>query len=178
MNLRTETIPRILRRLKKKNLIEDRPAASRQSSPQTRGTNHFSSRGNEADDLNGFNDFKSILTKWAGFVDEVSSEKGLIFGPLLKRVKPIEMQGNKIMFSSSDEHDKKVVADQQEYINKKTHEYFGKKLNFIVSVIKSDDSPKPGNGTSSPKNEIREPANPNDPYVKAILEELGGQEIY
>ncbi len=123
---------------------------------------------------NQFN-FNSVVQKWAGFVESISSERGLIFGPFIKSVQLLGLEGNRLQIYSNDLHGKNILDSHQDYINKKTQEYFGKKITFQFS----ENSEKVSSVTDqASKTEI---AGKNekitDPYVNAIVNELGGQEI-
>ncbi len=120
--------------------------------------------------------FNSVIQKWAGFVESVNSEMGLMFGPFIKSVKPLELNGTQLKIYCSDEHGKDIVNRHQDYIAKKTFEYFGKKISFVFGDLQNTSSKEPqppnkeaaGNGKKSQE---------NDPYVSAIINELGGEEI-
>ncbi len=127
--------------------------------------------------------FNSIIQKWEGFVDAVSSEKGLILGPIMKNAKPLGLDGNKLKLECDIEYGEKELVLQEEYLGKKTHEFFGKKLAFH---IQNENQFEKRTEISSPDIEIQQkksekkvvaPADNNDPYVKVILNELGGEEI-
>lgn len=119
--------------------------------------------------------FESIIQKWTGFVDSVSSEKGLIFGPYIKNAKLLGMEGNKLNIYSEDSHFKDIIARQQDYISKKTQEYFGRKFSFQFSQVQSS-SDNPSHSETEKKKDDKNDKN-NDPYVEAILNELSGEEM-
>ncbi len=119
--------------------------------------------------------FESVVRKWAGFVEQVSSEKGLIFGPYIKSAKLVGIDGNKLKIYSEDSHFKDIIDRQQDYIAKKTQEYFGKKIFFQFSQDSTSDETV---SSSVSDNNSKEENNENsDPYVNAILTELSGEEM-
>ncbi len=119
--------------------------------------------------------FNSVVQKWAGFVESVSSEKGLIFGPYIKNAKLVGIDGNKLKIYSEDAHFKDIIDRQQEYIAKKTQEYFGKKISFQFS---QDSTSEKTVSHSDSDNNLKEKNDENsDPYVNAILNELSGEEM-
>ncbi len=119
--------------------------------------------------------FETVVRKWAGFVESISSEKGLIFGPYIKSAKPLEIDGNKLKIYSGDIHFKEIIARQQEYIARKTEEHFGRKISFQFShELPSGDAASFSQTSSTSEVEI---GRDGDPYVNAILNELGGEEV-
>ena len=110
-----------------------------------------------------------IKSKWDGFIDLVMTEKALIFGPFLNTVEVSDLQGNNLEIISSNSHAPGIVENDKPYIAKKTLEYFGKKLNFVV---------KPGLDTGKEEKHLKitkEIDRSDDPYVNAIITGLGGE---
>ncbi len=113
----------------------------------------------------------SVKERWEGFIDAVMKEKALIFGPFLSSVEVASLNANNLEIISSDSHAQNIVENDKDYISKKTTEYFGKKLNFIVKLT---DKPRTENSHLKITKEI----NLNDdPYINAIISELGGEMI-
>ncbi len=114
---------------------------------------------------------ESIKTRWTEFVDSVMKEKALIFGPFLSNVKVYNLHANNLELITTDPHYTNLVKNDKDYIAKKTLEYFGKKLNFKVRLVEES------------KQDVKQQKNDNtadvkeDPYVKAIISELGGEII-
>ena len=124
----------------------------------------------------GFN-FNNVVQKWAGFVESVSKEKSLTFGPFIKDVKLVGLEGNKISIYTNYSESKDVVKFNQEYLYQKTMEFFGKKMTFHFSE-------EPGSiemATPVTYPSIEEPdeqkESTGDPYIDAIINELGGEEV-
>jgi len=126
-----------------------------------------------AEDINL--NFDYVIRKWAGFVESVSSEKGLIFGPYIKNAKLLGLESNKLKIYSEDKHFKDILERHQDYIAKKTQEYFGKKITFQFSQEANlvDSS---YNSAANKKEEEKADKN-DDPYVIAIFNELSGEEM-
>ncbi len=122
-------------------------------------------------------DFNTITQNWTGFAESVSSDMGLILGPFIKNVTPIELNGNKLKIYSEDSHGKDILSRHRDYISKKTLEYFGKKISFQFSSTPQLTSTQ----ASQMQGENRITTNRNqadaDPYISAIKSELGGEEI-
>jgi DNA polymerase-3 subunit gamma/tau len=114
---------------------------------------------------------ESIMNRWTEFIDSVMKEKALIFGPFLSNVKVYNLEENNLELITTDPHSVNLVKNEKDYIAKKTLKYFGKKLNFKVRLV--EDS----------KQEVNHPKNnkaadlKDDPYIKAIRSELGGEII-
>jgi len=129
--------------------------------------------------LNEVTDFDSIVKKWESFIDSISQERSLIFGPMIKNLKPMNLEGNKLKISGADEDGKYILMRNQDYINKKVIAAFGRKLNLQFS----DPSKSPVSETklsseaSSIKSSVKKESKTNDPLIDAIINELGGQEI-
>ena len=146
---------------------EKRERVIRNSSPSL--NNSIRNSENIADPK--FN-FDFVVQKWAGFVDAVSKEKGLIFGPAIKNVKLLNLDGNKLNIYTEDLHHREVINSNHDYIAQKTEEYFGKKMIFNCQnkTVSNFNTSTGSSAKSSFQNE-------NDPFAKAIIEELGGEEI-
>ena len=129
--------------------------------------------------LNEVTDFDSIVKKWESFIDSIGQERSLIFGPMIKNLKPMNLEGNKLKISGADEDGKYILMRNQDYINKKVIAAFGRKLNLQFS----DPSKSPVSETklsseaSSIKSSVKKESKTNDPLIDAIINELGGQEI-
>jgi len=129
--------------------------------------------------LNEVTDFDGIVKKWESFIDSISQERSLIFGPMIKNLKPMNLEGNKLKISGADEDGKYILMRNQDYINKKVIAAFGRKLNLQFS----DPSKSPVSETklsseaSSIKSSVKKESKTNDPLIDAIINELGGQEI-
>ncbi len=116
-------------------------------------------------------DINRVKDQWGGFVDIVMKEKALILGPFLNSVEISDLNSNNLEIISSDPHARNIVENDKDYISKKTLEYFGKKLNLTVKL--SDTSGKDKKQLKITK----ETDHSGDPYVKAIITELGGEMI-
>ena len=147
-------------------------SAPQTSSPRTASINNFSTAPGDID-------FNSIVQKWEGFVNEVKSEKGLILGPFMQNIKLLKLEGNNLIIAVDDSHGKEIIDHQQDYIAAKTHEYFGKKMKFTVKT--GGMRPRPANDEvqEGPKSPTPQPKkdDSHDPYINAIINELGGEEI-
>ncbi len=124
----------------------------------------------------GFN-FSSLIEGWSDFVASVSSEKGLIFGPFIQDIKLLSLEGNRLFIFSDNPDGDKILSNHEEYFQKKTNEFFGKKLKL---ELKQNDTSAFGaaNSTSKRKTNEKKSINPaNDPIIDSIVNLLGGEEI-
>ncbi|HSD64234.1 MAG TPA: DNA polymerase III subunit gamma/tau, partial [Ignavibacteriaceae bacterium] len=112
-----------------------------------------------------------IRKKWDGFVNLIMSEKSLVLGPLLNEATISGFAGNKLELETTDLHSAALVEQQKDYINKKTIEFFGRKIDFIIKLVNNSN---PGERREKIINVDEEN---NDPYIKAIITELGGEKI-
>lgn len=134
------------------------------------GHSTFREKPSQADTASTL-DLSSVKDRWSGFVDAVMAEKALIFGPFLNSVKVSDLKANSLELISSDAHAQNIVENDKDYIARKTLDYFGKKLNFVVKLTAE---PR----TESSHLKITKAAEPNDdPYIRAIITELGGERI-
>jgi DNA polymerase-3 subunit gamma/tau len=124
----------------------------------------------------GFN-FNSVVQKWAGFVESISKEKSLTFGPFIKDVKLLGLEGNKINIYTDYSESKDVVRFNQEYINQKTMEFFGKKLSFRLSEDAETNGVETPVIPQSKEEPDEQKESTGDPYIDIIMNELGGEEV-
>ncbi len=122
--------------------------------------------------------FDSVVQKWSGFVEAVSSDKGLILGPFMRGVNLLGLEGNILNVTSEDSHGVNILRHEEEYLAKKTQEYFGKKMvmKFREEAAYSprkEHSPREQNKTT----QVPKKNDESDPFVSTILDELSGEEI-
>ena len=134
------------------------------------------SKNNNNSEMSSNLDFESITNRWQFFVDSVSAEKGLIFGPLLQGIELVKLEGNKINIRSKDTHAEKIIIDHEDYIQKKTLEFFGKRLSFkfIKSEIRSDDLITPDVKNEGGRTNNNQGKSPTEEFIISVL---GGEEI-
>ncbi|HCY77090.1 MAG TPA: DNA polymerase III subunit gamma/tau [Ignavibacteriales bacterium] len=117
--------------------------------------------------------FEMITEKWQNFVNDVCKEKSFLLTPLFNNVKPINFDGLNLHLQSSDPTTESSLKLHQEYIDKKSRDFFGKKVSIKFGPMES------AKVKSTVSKEIK-PAKSSkikDPYEKIIIEDLGGQEI-
>jgi DNA polymerase III subunit gamma/tau len=120
--------------------------------------------------------FETITQKWQNFVDEVCKEKSFLLTPLFNAVKPLNFDGVNLQLESSDPNTESSLMLHQEYIDKKSRDFFGKKISLrFESVQKSQVQSKTEKPDKSQKT-VKTSKN-LDPYEKIIIEDLGGLEI-
>jgi DNA polymerase-3 subunit gamma/tau len=153
--------------------------ANKQPVPGNHISNPLQSEGNDLS-LN----LDSVVKKWSGFVDSVNAEKGLILGPLMKSIKPVGLDGNKLHLLCNDSHGKDMLIHQQEYITKKAMDFFGKKLTFhltsegFLRAPEPDIEESPASPAAGTEQEpVQAKKSSDDPVDDYIVNELGGEEI-
>jgi DNA polymerase-3 subunit gamma/tau len=124
----------------------------------------------------GFN-FNNVVQKWAGFVEAISNEKKFTFGSFIKDVKLVGLEGNKINIYSDYSESKKVIKFNEDYLLQKTLEFFGKKLTFQFSENPGDAAIETPEISASIKGTDEQKESTGDPYIDAIKNELGGEEV-
>lgn len=128
--------------------------------------------------LNEISDFDGIVKKWESFVNSISQERSLIFGPMIKNLRPMNLEGNKLNVTGADDNGKFILKRNSDYINKKVMDVFGRKLNlqFSENLDSAESLPSLSNLPPNTKSD-KEEAKSSNPLIKAIIDELGGQEI-
>jgi DNA polymerase III subunit gamma/tau len=120
--------------------------------------------------------FESITQKWQSFVDDVCREKSFLLTPLFNNVKPITFDGTNLHLESSDPTTESSLLMHQDYIDKKSREFFGKKVNLRFGSEKSKEVTN--KDEKQTKNQKSTKSTKNlDSYEKIIIEELGGKEL-
>lgn len=120
--------------------------------------------------------FETITRKWQHFVDEVCKEKSFLLTPLFNNVKPINFDGTNLHLESNDQTTESSLLLHQEYIDKKSREFFGKKVNIKFGFeTKNAVNSKTSEITKQQK--TAKSSKILDPYEKIIIEDLGGMEI-
>lgn len=126
--------------------------------------------------LNEATDFNGIVEKWESFVNSISQERSLIFGPMIKNLKPMNLEGNKLKVSGADENGKFILMRNQDYISKKVMDAFGRKLS-LQFWDGSESESRPSTEKNVNKKPGEKESSTNEPLIDAIIKELGGQEI-
>ena len=120
--------------------------------------------------------FENITQKWQHFVDEVCKEKSFLLTPLFNNVRPINFDGTNLHLESNDQTTESSLLLHQDYIDKKSREFFGKKVNIkFGSETKNAVNLKTSEITKQQK--TAKSSKILDPYEKIIIEDLGGMEI-
>ncbi len=122
-------------------------------------------------------DFSTIVNKWQDFINIINSERTLTLGQFVNNIKLLNLEGNKLNIYLGDSHAKDTLKLNEDYISKRAHEHFGRK---IIFQIKENDIPTITKSTKDKKeaNNLKdEISDEKDPYINAIINELGGEEI-
>lgn len=125
------------------------------------------------DTLNGLQadlDLKFITEKWQNFVDVVCKEKSFLLSPLFSKIKPINFDGVNLHLKSEDETTESSLLLHLDYLDKKSREFFGKKINIKFGL-------EPDKKTSKDIEKSNNISKTKDIYEKIIIEKLGGMEI-
>ncbi len=83
----------------------------------------------------------------------------------MQSIKILKLEGQKLSISSNNSHGMDLIKDHDVYLQNMSQTYFGKKLKFIISEVEK------------PNSLIENNVNDKDPYVRAIIDDLGGQEM-
>ena len=145
---------------------------------QTKSNDHKNINASKKSESSAVFNFDSIVSKWQGFVETIANEKSFILGQFIHTVTPISLEGNKLSISSTDSHLKDLLKTYEDYFKKKSFEYFGKRINFSYTEMPKDTPQKETSGIEpSINSKVTNPRIEEDPFVSAIIKELGGEEI-
>ncbi len=120
-------------------------------------------------------DLKDIVSKWKDFVDQVRNEK-VFFGALLLNSNPIELRENRLHIEVEHPEDGAIILENKPYLDKKTKEIFGKKIELNVINDKKTAHKKQSTQNKQSPNSSNTLSDEN-PIANAIINELGGREI-
>jgi DNA polymerase-3 subunit gamma/tau len=115
-------------------------------------------------------DTEGIKKRWEDFVNVVMSEKSLVLGPLLNSITVLKLTGNKLELETTDSHSRTLVEQHKDYIAKKTEEVFGRRIDFMIRLNNSAQESKKLKISKVTEDDT-------DPYVRTIINELGGELI-
>ena len=118
-------------------------------------------------------DFNEIVSKWNEFIDQVKTEK-LFFASVLSNSNPTDFVNDKLHLEVEHPEDGDIIEDNKSYLDKKTKEVFGKKIELNVSRGKKSSMKK--HSSTSTENIGSSNSNEN-PIADSIIKELGGKEI-
>ena len=123
--------------------------------------------------LNSSTDFDDIISKWNHFIEQVKSEK-LFFASVLLNSNPIEFNNQQLHLAVEHPEDGDIINDNKAYLDKKTKEVFGQKIEMKISKKKKSSTTKKSADTNPTGNSS---LTDEDPIANAIINELGGREI-
>lgn len=125
--------------------------------------------------LDSSNDFNDIISKWNDFIEQVKSEK-LFFAELLLNSNLVRFTNDQLHIEVEHPEDGDIINDNKTYLDKKTKEVFGKKIELNVSRDKKAPRKKQTNQATTNSVTSNTPSGDN-PLADAIINELGGKEI-
>ena len=121
--------------------------------------------------------FDTIVNTWQGFVDSVSQEKTLTLGHFIFDIKPVGLSGHKVNLQFNNDEDEKSFYYNIDYITKKAHNYFGKKLEFLTNKESLAETSTVKKNIEEKEITSNQEANTGDEFADLIINELGGEEI-
>ncbi len=157
--------------------------------PQVVSENNFqSSQSKIAEELETNLDFNfdSVVAKWQEFIEIVSNEKRFTLGHYIGNIELLDLNGNKLQAILNDPDGIKSFALHKDYIDKKTQEFFGRKISLNLM---NQNSASPKIKTAQPlvnkdkdlinieQKSQKERISSDDPVINAIVNELGGKEL-
>ncbi|MDQ7817134.1 MAG: DNA polymerase III subunit gamma/tau [Melioribacteraceae bacterium] len=120
-------------------------------------------------------EFDQIISKWESFVEQVKTDK-YFFGAILLNSNPVDFNNDKLNIEVEHNDDWDIISDNKLYLDKKTKEIFGKKVEFINVGGKKSAGVKKSSSAKTPRHNSSTSADEN-PLVNAVITQLGGREI-
>jgi len=121
--------------------------------------------------------FDAVVNKWQSFTNALSQEKALTLGHFISDIEPVSLSGNKLYLQFNKEEDEKSFFYDLDFITKKAHNFFGKKLEFVADKQSVTQTSKQKRNIKKEETAEHTQANIGDEFVDLIINELGGEEI-
>lgn len=124
-------------------------------------------------------DFQNVIAGWQNFVDQVKTEK-FFFGSILTNSNPVHFTNNKLHIKLENPDDHQIMSEYKPYLDKKTQQVFGKKIDINFTGDSSQDKNEPPvSMQASPSDNEKDTTtvSDDDPLINAVIKELGGREI-
>ncbi|MEW5843444.1 MAG: DNA polymerase III subunit gamma/tau [Bacteroidota bacterium] len=118
-------------------------------------------------------DLNEMIAKWRSFVEQVQTDK-MFFGSILLNASLVSYTKNQIHIEVEHPEDEDIITENKTYLDKKTKEIFGEKIDVKVSKEKKSVVTKKSTITNHSNNSTQ---TDEDPIANAIINELGGREI-
>lgn len=128
-----------------------------------------------APSLDSSNDLGNIISKWNDFIEQVKSEK-LFFASVLSNSNPVEFSNDKLNIEVEHPEDGDIIEDNKTFLDKKTKEVFGRRIELNVSRDKKAVRKKNSSKTAN-NSETSDASSGENSLAEAIIKELGGKEI-
>ncbi len=125
--------------------------------------------------LDSSTDFNGIISKWNEFIEQVKTEK-LFFASVLLNSNPTKFINDQLHLEVEHPEDGDIIDDNKSYLDKKTKEIFGKKIELNVSRGKKSTKKKQ-TSASTENSDSSNVATDENPLANSIIKELGGKEI-
>lgn len=118
-------------------------------------------------------DLKEMADKWRSFVEQVQTDK-MFFGSILLNANLVSYTKNQIQLEVEHPEDEDIITENKTYLDKKTKEIFGEKIDLKISKGKKSSGSSRSSETKAESNNNQSDENP---LAAAIIKELGGKEI-
>ena len=118
-------------------------------------------------------DLNEMIAKWRSFVEQVQTDK-MFFGSILLNASLVSYTKDQIHIEVEHPEDEDIITENKIYLDKKTKEIFGEKIDVKVSKEKKSAVTKKSTTTNHSSNSTQADA---DPIANAIINDLGGREI-
>ncbi len=121
--------------------------------------------------------FEKVKSAWKDFLKTVNRKKFAI-GSRLLLSEPLGLVNGILEVAIKEESDIEFFKKNADALASIFEEYFGNKVEFnFSSKVQNLNDALPDDDLSDVEEDNSEPTNENDPFVKAIIEKLGGREI-
>ncbi len=117
-------------------------------------------------------EFTDIIAKWEFFVEQVKTDK-LFFGSILNNSNPVNLSNDKLNIEVEHNEDWDIISDNKSYLDKKTKEVFGKRIEFNNAGKKRGGASRKSDSNTNKAGS----GSDENPLVSAVINQLGGREI-
>lgn len=128
----------------------------------------------EVPNLSNSKDLQDIISKWEYFVEQVKNDK-LFFGSILFNSVPTNYINDKVLIEVEHLEDLDIINENKPYLEKKTKEVFGKKIELDFGGKLADKHKR--NQVAAKTNSASMEKVDDNPLVNTVITQLGGKEI-
>ncbi len=127
-------------------------------------------------EMNGVLTFQEIEKKWKEFVKEINSKK-FVVGSRLYLSKPLELKDGVLEISIREKSDINFLEQKIDFILQSFEEFYGGKVKLKFSAKENSSQEVEEEQLTQENIETIDSTDEKNPFVKAIIENLGAREV-